>query len=187
MAQSSRAVGRGKKKGRDFPTIVVPPPSFSTGSANVPFAGSGAATRSSEAEKYVLARQQAQESKYPLWKYVTRHQGLGSKLKGGGNILWTCSFCKSQFTSTYFRVKGHLLGTPCGLGPCQGVSASKRRELEREANVGEGIVATTSRKTKNEDPLPFLRKQSSKYPFGGGTATTRKRLAMGPMDKIFQQ
>ena len=78
------------------------------------------------------------------------------------------------------------MGTLCGLGPCQGVSASKQRELEREANVGEGIVAATSRKTKNEDPLPFLRKPSSKYPFGGGTAT-RKRPAMGPMDKIFQE
>jgi hypothetical protein len=29
MAQSSRAVGRGQKKGRDFPTNAVPPPSFS--------------------------------------------------------------------------------------------------------------------------------------------------------------
>jgi hypothetical protein len=48
-------------------------------------------------------------------------------------------------------------------------------------------VATTSRKTKNEDPLPFLRKPSSKHPFGGGSATTRKRSAMGPMDKAFQQ
>jgi hypothetical protein len=34
MAQSSRAVGRGQKKGKDFPTNVVPP-SFSTGSASV--------------------------------------------------------------------------------------------------------------------------------------------------------
>jgi hypothetical protein len=67
------------------------------------------------------------------------------------------------------------------------VSASKLRELEREANVGEGIVVVTYRKTKNEDPLPFLRKPSSKHPFGGGSATTRKRLAMGPMDKILQQ
>jgi hypothetical protein len=126
MAQSSRAAGRGKKKGRDFPTNVVPPPSFSTGSASVPSARSGAATTSSEAEKHgVLARQQVQESKYPLCKYVTRHQGPGSKLEGGGNILWTCSFCKTQFTSTYFRVKGHLLGTPCGLGACQEVGASK--------------------------------------------------------------
>jgi hypothetical protein len=80
-----------------------------------------------------------------------------------------------------------LLGTPCGLRPCQGMSAPKRSELEREANDGEGIVAATSRKTKNEDPLLFLRKPSSKHPFGGGSAATRKRPAMGPMDKIFQQ
>jgi len=181
MDQSSKAAGIGQKKGRNFPTNDVPPPPFSTWSTSVPSIGSGAATTILEAEKHaVLARQQAQESKYPLWRYVTRHQGLGSKLKGGGNILWTCSFCKNQFTSTYFRVKGHLLGTPCGLGPCQGVSASKLRELEREANVGRGIVVTTFRKTKNEDPLLFLRKPSSKHPFGGGSAATRKRLAMGP-------
>jgi hypothetical protein len=67
------------------------------------------------------------------------------------------------------------------------VNESKRRELEREAHVGEGIVATTSRRPKNEDPLPFLRKPSSNYPFGGGSAVTKKRPAMGPMDKIFQQ
>jgi hypothetical protein len=64
------------------------------------------------------------------------------------------------------------------------VSASKRRELEREANVGEEIVAAASRKTNNEDPLPFLRKPSSKHPFQGGSAATRKRPAMGPMGKI---
>jgi hypothetical protein len=63
MAQSSRAAGRGKKKGRDFPTNVVPPPSFSTGSASVPSARSEAAATNSEAEKHdVLARQQVQKS-----------------------------------------------------------------------------------------------------------------------------
>jgi hypothetical protein len=47
------------------------------------------------------------------------------------------------------------------------VSASKQRELEREANVGEGIVAAASRKTKNEDPLPckFLMTKISKLIF----------------------
>ena len=104
----------------------------------------------------LLAWQEAQDSKYPLWKYVSRHQGTDTKLKGGGNVLWTCSFFNNHFKRTYFWVKGHFLGTLCGLGPCQGVSASKWRELEREANVGEGIVAAASRKTKNEDPLPFL-------------------------------
>jgi hypothetical protein len=93
----------------------------------------------------------------------------------------------NQFTSTYFRVKGHLLGTPCGLGPGQGANESKRRELEREAHAGEGIVKTTSRRPKNEDPLPFLRKRSSIYPFGGGSVVTKKRPAMSLMDKIIQQ
>ena len=84
------------------------------------------------------------------------------------------------------------MGIPCGLGPCQGVNASKRRELEREAHVGEGIMATTSRRTKNEDPLPFLRKSSSNFQFGSGSrsgsATQQaRRRAAGPMDKIFQQ
>ena len=88
MAQSSRAAGRGKKNGRDFPTNVFPPPSFSTRSASVPSARSEAAATSSEAKKHVLARQQAQESKYPLWKYVTRKQVPNNKLKGGGNVAW---------------------------------------------------------------------------------------------------
>jgi hypothetical protein len=52
-----------------------------------------------------------------------------------------------------------------------------------------GRWQATSRKHKNEDPLPFLRKPSSR--FGSGTAIqpTRKRPAPsgGPMDKIFQQ
>jgi hypothetical protein len=180
----------GKRKGGIFPLMLSPLLHFQQGQLvfHLLEVGLQQQVQTPEAEKHaLLARQQAQEAKYPLWKYVTRHQGPGAKLKGGGNILWTCNFCKSQFTSTYFRVKGHLLGTPCGLGPCQGVSASKRKELERVANVGEEIVAATSRKTKNEDRLPFLRKRSSKHPFGGGSAATRKRPAMGPMDKIFQQ
>jgi hypothetical protein len=57
--------------------------------------------------------------------------------------------------------------------------------MEREANVGERIVVVASRKTNNEDPLPFLRKPSSKHPFEGESATTRKRPTMGPMNKIF--
>jgi hypothetical protein len=83
--------------------------------------------------------------------------------------------------------KGPFVGHTCGLGPCQGLNESKRRGFEREAHVGEGIVAASSKRPKNEDPLPFLRKTSSNYPFGGGSATTKKRPVMDPMDKIFQQ
>ena len=74
MAQSSKATRRGKNKKKDFPTNVVPPPSFSTRLASVPSAGSGATATVSNIEKNsVLTRQQAKDSKYPLRKYVSRH------------------------------------------------------------------------------------------------------------------
>jgi hypothetical protein len=69
MAQSSRATRRGQKKRRVFPTNVVPSgsPSFSTGSTNVPSTGSGVATTISSVERHtLLARHQAQDSKYPF-------------------------------------------------------------------------------------------------------------------------
>jgi hypothetical protein len=40
--------------------------------------------------------------------------------------------------------------------------------MEREGNIGFWKVATRSRKNKNEDPLPFSRKPSSR--FGSGIA-----------------
>ena len=70
MAQS-RAVGKGK----NVPIGDAPPVPISSGSASVPSIGSGAATIASNVE----GRQQPRDNKYPLWKYVTREQGPGSK------------------------------------------------------------------------------------------------------------
>ena len=55
------------------------------------------------------------------------------------------------------------------------MSATKRREIEREDKIGSMKVAATSKKQKNEDPLPFLRKLTGR--FGSGTASQplRKR------------
>eukprot|EP00253_Pinus_taeda_P032925 PITA_32925 len=42
----------------------------------------------------------------------------------------------------------------------------------------------------NEDPLPFLRKATTKFPFKSSTSTggqASKRRVLGPMDKIFQK
>jgi hypothetical protein len=74
-----------------------------------------------------VARRQPSEKKYPLWKYVTKQQGQGSvsKASEGGNVIWICNFCHNYYKSTYYRVKGHLLGLPCGLGACKVVSAEK--------------------------------------------------------------
>jgi hypothetical protein len=81
MAQSTREVGKGQRKGRNATVVVSPLLQCSSPSASVPSAASAA----SNAEKnIVVARQQAQENKYPLWKYVTRHQEPRAKLMGEG-------------------------------------------------------------------------------------------------------
>jgi hypothetical protein len=76
---------------------------------------------------FVVARRQASEKKYLLRKYVTKKQGQGSvsKASGGGNVIWICNFCNTEYKSTYYRVKGHLLGLACGLGACKAVSVEK--------------------------------------------------------------
>ena len=196
MSQPARAHGKGKRKGKNThgePSPSPPNPSFSISNvASAPSVGSGAVGGH---DNPVLLRQQAQEKKYPLWKYVTRKSGPGAKLGGGGNVVWTCNFCKNEFKSTYYRVKGHLLAQPCGLSACKGVNATKRRQLEREDEVGLGRVEAASKKQKNDDPIPFLRKPSTAMPskaskYGSGVATeaTKKRgYLTGPMDKIFKQ
>jgi hypothetical protein len=70
-----------------------------------------------------------------------------------------------------------LLGLDCELEACKAINATKLKEMGRWDKIGMGKVATASRKHKNEDPLPFLRKLSSR--FGSGTAIqpTRKRPA----------
>ena len=193
MAQSSKTAAKGQRKGKNPNVGVAPPPTNSVPSFSVPSSASGAGSEASNDGKISrAAKQQSQDNKYPLWKYVTKKQGDGAKAKGGGNILWTCGFCHTDFTSTYYRVKGHLLGLPCGLGACKSVSASKKREMAKNDVIGLGKVATTSKKIQNDDPLPFLKKPSSNFKFGSGSATqvtqqARKRGAAGTMDKIFQQ
>ena len=91
---------------------------------------------------------------------MTRKEGPGEKLGGGGNVSWTCNFCKNEFKSTYYRVKGHLLALLVGFFTCKAVSVTQRRDMGKEDQEGLNNVASTSKKN-DEDPLPFLRKPSS--------------------------
>ena len=62
--------------------------------------------------------------------------------------------------------------------------------MEKEQSIGEANVAAKSKKSKTDDPLPFLRKSSSKFPFetsSRGELAKRKATVVGPMDKIFQK
>jgi hypothetical protein len=42
----------------------------------------------------------------PLWQYVTR---VVERSENGGNVKFTCNFCRATFSGSYFRVKAHLL------------------------------------------------------------------------------
>jgi hypothetical protein len=93
MAQSARAAGKGQRKGRNDTIGIAPPPSTSSPFVSVPSTASGAVSTTSNAEKNIVAtKHPGQERKYPLWTYVTRKQGPKEKLKGGGNVIWTCVF-----------------------------------------------------------------------------------------------
>ena len=74
---------------------------------------------------------------------MTREGGAGKKGKGGGNCSWKCNICDDHFTSTYFRVKAHLLGIPgCGIKCCTTIESAQRKEMEKEKFVGEENVAS---------------------------------------------
>lgn len=125
MSQSTRVAGKGQRRGRNILVGVSPsPPNPSLSLSNAATAPSAASGVVGVACNPVLARQQSQEKKYLLWKHVTRKSGPGAKLGGGGNVIWTCNFCKKEFKSTYYRVKGHLLGLPCGLAACKAVTVT---------------------------------------------------------------
>ena len=142
MSHLVRVGAKVKRKGRNAPSNVSPPippnTCSSTPLASAPSAASGAHAPLNP----VLARQQAQEKKYPLWRYVTRKEGPGAKLGGGGNVFWICNFRKNEFKSTYYRVKGHLLALPsCGISSCKAVSVTQRRDTGKEDQEGLGKVA----------------------------------------------
>lgn len=81
MAQS-RAARKEQKKGKNVPIGNALPVPISLRSTSISSIGSGAATTTSNVE----GRQQPQDNKYLLWKYVTREKGRGSKMNGGGNV-----------------------------------------------------------------------------------------------------
>ena len=102
MPHSARAGAKRQRKGRNAPSIVSPRIPPNTSSSTPPASAPSVASGGHAPLHPVLARQQAQEKKYTLWRYVTRKEGPGEKLGGEGNVSWTCNFCKNEFKSTYY-------------------------------------------------------------------------------------
>lgn len=70
----------------EFPTFVK----------NIPMSSSIASNESTQPS--VESREVEENLTAPLWKYVTKHKGA----RGGGNIPFTCSFCKKKLQVIIF-------------------------------------------------------------------------------------
>ena len=46
-----------------------------------------------------------QQLKNSLWNHVV----LLEKASSGGNVVWTCKYCTSEYSGSYSIVKSHLL------------------------------------------------------------------------------
>ena len=78
-----------------------PPSAYIFSIVSVPSVASGAEVVASNATNNAgVARKQAQEMKYPLWKYIKRQEGPQARIAGGRNVLWTGSFCNTAYKST---------------------------------------------------------------------------------------
>ena len=66
MSHSARAGAKGQRKGRNAPSIVSPPIPPNTSSSTPPTSAPSAASGALAPLSPVLARQQAQEKKYPF-------------------------------------------------------------------------------------------------------------------------
>ncbi|XP_030477544.2 uncharacterized protein LOC115694594 [Syzygium oleosum] len=70
-----------------------------------------------------------EDSNKPLWRYVTK---LAARSDAGGNLSWKCNFCEKDFTSSYTRVRAHLLMiSGKGIGKCGKVTRNDLLEMER--------------------------------------------------------
>ena len=134
----------------------------------------------------------------PLWKYTTRID----QCVGGGGYIWKCNYCQTQFRSSYYRVKLHLIG-PAGKGitMCEGPPEGGKKGLPpgqiasmlREQEEADRLVSRGKReKTKQKPPTPPTQTITRQHPFlptpsmdeeETETLPSRKR---GPLEKAFQ-
>ncbi|KAL6541849.1 hypothetical protein OROGR_011335 [Orobanche gracilis] len=76
-----------------------------------------------------------QNTSKPLWRYVTQCEIAGN---GGGGVTWECNFCHLKKTSTFPKVRSHLLReknkeiTPCEVTPKNLADMRTLLELEKE-------------------------------------------------------
>lgn len=85
----------------------------------------------------------------PLWKYTHIIQ---DSIDGGGNKMWTCTFCNKLVKSSYSKLKAHLLRVRGkGVGICEKVTDDIFEEIRREEDQAElnKLTATTQAEQKS--------------------------------------
>jgi hypothetical protein len=99
-------------------------------------------------ERAAIELDEQQLKKNPLWNHVV----LLEKASSGGNAVWTCKYCNSEYKGSYSRVKSHLLRiTGGGIKICPKVSKSILAQLKNEV----AKAADEKDKSKPKDvPLP---------------------------------
>ena len=150
MAQSSKAAGRGQR-GRNVS-------SHGPSSTNISlFAGGSAPSVSSEAigasmpsiNLAAVAKQQAKEKKYPLWKYVTRKEGPGSKSDGGQMCFGLATFVKVNSRAHTIELRTTCWVFHVGLEHAQGSLSTKERSWKRRMQLGWGMWQRQAKKNQN--------------------------------------
>ncbi|KAL2900260.1 putative ATP-dependent RNA helicase DDX43 [Bienertia sinuspersici] len=70
----------------------------------------------------------------PLWKYTD----CGNTIDGGGNRKWICNFCDKKVTSSYSKLKAHLLQIRGkGVGICEKVTDDIKEQMQKEEEEAE--------------------------------------------------
>lgn len=86
----------------------------------------------------------------PLWHYTT----MIKQVSGGEGFVWKCNHCGTEYTSSYYRVKGHLCFIPrCGIKFCKGSDDKGLSKAVVLEYIREQEEADRSGKAKTDHPL----------------------------------
>lgn len=110
----------------------------------------------------------------PLWKYVTKIEKIGTV---GGTWKYKCKFCNGVRTSSYSRVRAHLLQLDGhGVSKCKGVSYADKLEMQR---IDKDYEERKSNSGPREVPLPSETKMDV------DTSQKKRRSANSPIARCF--
>ncbi|KAK1591824.1 hypothetical protein Q3G72_014238 [Acer saccharum] len=120
----------------------------------------------------------------PLRRYVTRNDEKTDG--GGGNKQWVCNFCMKTYTSSYTRVKAHLLKQKgSGIGVCNSVTAEDFLEMQRLDNDAKEIIKSNAPKKIPLPPSSIILGESQKATMKKRKMSTSGSGSMSKIEKAF--